>query len=76
MDPEEALVSPLSMALADGLASVLVQELADHGLRDRVNDGWIRCATGRRSRGAVHGGRRLLRRLVVLLILVLVLVPL
>ena len=42
--PEEALVPPLPVALANRTASVLVQELADHGLSDRMNDRGVRRA--------------------------------
>lgn len=41
MDPEEALVPSLAMTLADRLASVLVQELANHGLSDSMDDAWV-----------------------------------
>lgn len=38
MDPEEPLVSLLSIALANGAPGIFVQELADHGLGDRMDD--------------------------------------
>lgn len=50
MHPEEPLVSPLAMALPDRLPRILVQELADHGLRDCVDDRRVR----RTASGHVH----------------------
>ena len=42
VDPEEPLVPPVAVALADRLTRVLIQELSDHGLGDRVDDIRIR----------------------------------
>ena len=42
MHPEEALVSPLAMALPDSPPGVLVQELADHRLGDSMDYGRVR----------------------------------
>ena len=42
MDPEEPLVPPLAVTLANRLARVLVQKLSDHGLSDRMDDVGIR----------------------------------
>ena len=42
--PEEPLVSPLAMTLANRLPRILIQELADHRLRDGVDDRWVRRA--------------------------------
>ncbi len=38
MHPEEPFVPLLAMALPDRSTSVLEQELADHGLRDSMDD--------------------------------------
>ena len=38
MNPEEPLVPPLAVTLADRLARVLAQKLSDHGLSDRMDD--------------------------------------
>ena len=45
MDPEEPLMSEFAMTIPNGTASVLVQELADHGLSNSMNDSWIRGVT-------------------------------
>ena len=42
VDPEEPLVPAFGMSLPDGLARILVQELADHRLRDRMDDIGVR----------------------------------
>ena len=42
MDPEEPLVPPLAVTLADRLVRVLVQKFSDHGLSDRMDDIGIR----------------------------------
>ena len=56
VNPEEALVPALAVTLANGLASVLVQELADHGLSDRVDNRWIcgRQIRAVRSSSCIH----------------------
>lgn len=38
MHPEEPLVSLLSIAFANGAPGIFVQELADHGLGNCMND--------------------------------------
>ena len=45
VDPEEPLVPALGMTLPNGLARILVQELANHRLRDRVDDTGVRTCT-------------------------------
>ena len=42
MNPEEPLVSPFAVTLPDGLPRVLVQELANHRLRNCVDDRRVR----------------------------------
>lgn len=41
MHPEETFMSPIAVSLADGLARILEQILADHRLRDSVNNAWV-----------------------------------
>lgn len=38
MNPKEPLVPPIAVALANCLAGILIQELPNHGLGDRVDD--------------------------------------
>lgn len=38
MNPKEPLVPPIAVALANRLAGILIQELPNHGLGDRVDD--------------------------------------
>lgn len=45
MDPEEPLVPALGVSLSNGLACILVQELANHRLRDRMDDIGVRTCT-------------------------------
>ena len=47
MNPEESLVPPLAVALPNCLPGVLVQELADHGLGDGVDDAGVGGAASR-----------------------------
>ena len=41
MDPEKALVPALAVSLPDSPTCILVQEFANHGLRNGVDDGRI-----------------------------------
>lgn len=43
MDPEEALMPSLAMSLSNRTASILVQKLANHRLRDRMDDPRVCC---------------------------------
>jgi hypothetical protein len=45
VDPEEPLVPAFGMSLPNGLACILIQELADHRLRDRMDDVRVRART-------------------------------
>lgn len=42
MHPEEPLVSLLSITFANSASGIFVQELANHGLGDRMNDSRVR----------------------------------
>ena len=41
MDPEEPLVSPVSMSLANGPPGILIEEFANHRLRDRMDNSGV-----------------------------------
>lgn len=63
MDPEESLMPLLSVSLAHNTSSILVHELANHCLRDGVdNIGICRLETLARRRGRRLGHRHILVR--------------
>jgi hypothetical protein len=41
MDPEEPFVPPVAMTLPNSTSGVLVKELANHGLGDSMDNGWV-----------------------------------
>jgi hypothetical protein len=41
MDPEEPLVPPVAMTFANSTPGIFVKKLADHGLRNGMNNGWV-----------------------------------
>ena len=47
VDPEETLVPPFAVSLPDRPTCILVEELANHSLRNGVNDCWISRASSR-----------------------------
>jgi hypothetical protein len=60
MHPEEPLVPPLAMPLANRPPGVLVQKLANHRLCDRVDDRRVCRRTA--PNGHIRGLNRLVRR--------------
>jgi hypothetical protein len=60
VDPEETLVPALGVSLPDRLARILVQELANHRLRDRMDDIGIRTSlvSIRVTESSIHARRR------------------
>ena len=49
MDPEEPLVSPVTVSLANGPSGILIEEFADHGLRDCMDNSGVSRSTKARA---------------------------